>query len=356
MLAAFSFSAVAESRQWTILVYWAVDNDLYEFSKPYLHQFEKLANSPDVSIIVEYDYPDHRPTKRFQLQHSDYFDPLQELSSSFLLEELGETDSAQPQVLKNFIEMGMKKFPAKHTLLIVGSHGSNWSGLIEDKTSRHYMPLSNFGTAINNQNLDMIIFDTCRMAFFETLMTLENKIKYFLASPFDLNGFDHVHPLSALIENPHMTFKELGASYIRYYPLKPENADQKEMAASLLDPELATEMVSDFENFTSLLHQKDLRDLKEKLVISINEERDWDVDLFDLVKKAGDVFPEMMMSSQLFNMKYKAVVVDYSQTPMTVTHSGMSVACAEKHLRYGGTFAGKRLPQWRNLCRRLRNL
>lgn len=356
MLAAFSFSAVADSRQWTILVYWAVDNDLYEFSKPYLYQFEKLANSPDVSIVVEYDYPDHRPTKRFQLQHSAHFDPLHELSNSVLLEDLGETDSAQPNVLKNFIEMGMKKFPAEHTLLIVGSHGSNWSGLIEDKTSRHYMPLLNFGTAISNQNLDMIIFDTCRMAFFETLMTLEKKIKYFLASPFDLNGFDHVHPLSALIENPRMTLKELGASYIHYYPLKPENADQKEMAASFLDPELATEMVSDFEKFTALLNHKDLRGFKEKLVISINEERDWDIDLFDLVKKTGEAFPEMMMASQLFNMKYKTAVLDYSQTPMTIPHSGMSVACAQKQVRYGGTFAGRRLPHWRNLCRQLRQL
>ena len=47
----------AAVKEWTVLVYWAVDNDLYDFSKPYLHEFEKVGSHQDLNIVVQYDFP-----------------------------------------------------------------------------------------------------------------------------------------------------------------------------------------------------------------------------------------------------------------------------------------------------------
>jgi hypothetical protein len=218
------------------------------------------------------------------------------------------------------------------------------------------MSLSHFGKALKDKRIDLVLFDTCRMAFLESLMTLENKAQYFLASPFDVNGFDHVNPLSQLISNPDLSIQNLGELYVQSYPLKLENADQKEMAAAFLNPSSASDMVHDFEIFSSTLHPKDLSDYKNRISISVNEESDWDIDLFDLVKKAGESFPDLMMSSQLFLMKYQPLVLAEAQTPMTNPHSGLSVACADKQLHYRSTLAGRRLPHWRRLCHKLKHL
>ena len=218
-----------------------------------------------------------------------------------------------------------KKFPAEHYLLIIGSHGSNWSGLIEDKTSRHYMPLAQFGSAVENENIDLVLFDTCRMAFLESLMTLDNKIPLMLASPFDVNGFDHIRPLEVLIENPLLPVSELGSLYVNNYLLKPENAGSKEMMASFLKTNNSNFLVDDFEKFAARLNQKssyELHLLKNNLLISENEEQDWDIDLFGLIESARQLFPDLLLESQIFKMNYQSVLMEVARTSISLPHSG----------------------------------
>ena len=93
-----SHGVLAQTKSWTVLIYWAVDNDLYEFSIPYLEQFTRIPKSSNLNLVLEYDYP------------------------------------------------------ADNYMLIIASHGSNWSGVIDDTTSKSYMSLTSLRGALKRIN------------------------------------------------------------------------------------------------------------------------------------------------------------------------------------------------------------
>ncbi|MFP5492655.1 MAG: clostripain-related cysteine peptidase [Bacteriovoracia bacterium] len=133
-----SHGVLAQTKSWTVLIYWAVDNDLYEFSIPYLEQFTRIPKSSNLNLVLEYDYPDNRPTERFH--------------NFELIESIGERKSASPKTLTDFVEFGIENYPADNYMLIIASHGSNWSGVIDDTTSKSYMSLTSLRGALKRIN------------------------------------------------------------------------------------------------------------------------------------------------------------------------------------------------------------
>lgn len=98
-------------------------------------------------------------------------------------QSLGELDSGSPDTLGWFLAQGLIAHPAEHNALVVWDHGAGWNGIAidEDVTatgSRRSSKLDPDGitTALNNglaaagrERLDLLVFDACLMASFDSI-------------------------------------------------------------------------------------------------------------------------------------------------------------------------------------------
>ena len=378
----------ARAETWTVLVYWAVDNDLYEFSIPYLRQFEKVGSDSNLNLVVETDYPGTRKSERTLILKDDGTPGRmdQDLPHSFVLEtHSDETRSAQPRTLSRFLKWGMKHFPADRYALVIGSHGMNWRGVIEDGNREEVMSLSGVRSVLrqfSNQRgapLDLMVFDACRMAFGEVAHALRGQARYLLGSQFDVNGFDHVSPLAMLQSNPAMSVRELGEKYVRHYPHA--DAGQADFSASLLSLEAEKIELLD-QDLDAVSHQiltlseEERVLLKKNLILTRNEYRDTAVDFGHLVEVLTRIRPvtEVSLGEALRRWSPGRVRIDstgalqqdhYPEDSSIVAASatsgssparGVSLSCSPETTAYASSTFGRRHPAWAIACSSLLGL
>lgn len=330
------------------MVYWAVDNDLYRFSIPYLNQFKSLAFGEKLNIFLEYDYPGNKHSERF--------------INFKLIEKIGEKNSAHPDTLSDFIRFGATSFPADEYVVIIASHGSNWSGVIEDRTSNAYMSLKNLRKALirgseylPSKKIDLLIFDACRMSYLETLFMIGDQAHLILGSPFDVNGFDHSTPLKQHILTGQSLLKT-AKTYVDVYPLFPGNREYKEMGASLLRSKDFLDLfsLSKFFNALNFRSDADLKMLMSKIFYTGEKNEDWGFDLLRLIRTSGELFPELMESSFYLQIQFTDFIFASSVSPGTIPHSGLGLTCAQELSRYKKSLFSTEIPEWSILCKRLR--
>lgn len=302
VLATWASPASARADSWTMLIYWGVDNELHKFSIPYLKALEKTGSSDTLNLVAQVDYPGRtRKTERIQIfkEGSIAPDPRNDLPHSRVLETFEhETNSASPEVLTDFLLWGLKKFPADHYLVVIGSHGMNWRGIIEDHTSNSIMPLSGMRASLEAMNrkrgkpIELLIMDACRMAFADTLFELKGQAAWLIGSQFDVNGVDHGTPISELAANPSMSTRELGLSYIRAYP-HPDHAEPGNAASLLhLGPRAVDQWSRDFAELNAYLtglKAEQKASIRELLEITRNDYRDKAIDFGNLLEAVQSV-------------------------------------------------------------------
>jgi len=344
------FSLRVQAKSTTVLIYWAVDNDLYEFSLPYLKQFETLVANPNLNLVLEYDYPDHRPTERFH--------------NFKLIEQIGEKDSAHPDTLSNFIQFGVENYPADEFILLIASHASNWSGLIEDSTSESYMSLADFTKTLERSShllpkkkFDMIIFDACRMSYVETAFMIGKYTNLILGSAFNVYGFNHQAPLMRHAKKQRSVL-ETGIDYVEVYPYFPGNSGLPDVGASLLN-------VSDFLDVLPLSRLFNSLNAKSDTELSFffnslyklkgePGEDDWGLDLLQFIRLAGEHFSDLQAESFFLTARYTPTVIRSSVTKESYAHRGLGITCAEDLNEYHKFSMSRILPEWAKLCGRMR--
>jgi hypothetical protein len=80
--------------KWTYMVYMAGDNNLSTAGDEDLKEMRQVGSSPDVNVLVQFDNAGDKGTRRFHIQRGGINEKV---------EELGETDSGDPNVLMDFI-------------------------------------------------------------------------------------------------------------------------------------------------------------------------------------------------------------------------------------------------------------
>ncbi len=182
---------------WTVLVYVAADNDLEPFALGDLQEMSAGASS-GVNIIAQVDrasgystggvsnLPNWTSAKRLKVNSGSITE----------LADLGETDTTSPTTLANFIEWGVKAYPASHYMLVMWDHGGGWTGFGVDEllsigaTPGHdLMSLAKITNGISAglaaaglAKFDIIGFDACLMATLEVANSLSPHASYLLAS------------------------------------------------------------------------------------------------------------------------------------------------------------------------------
>jgi hypothetical protein len=216
MRALVLFLSIASTAQaaakWTVLSYFAADNNLEKDMVGNVVEMSKVGSNADLNIVVQLDrgyqnadammasFPGaayYSGVKRFLIQK----DNAMEVGS------LGDIDMRQPQTLTDFIKWGVQTYPADKYILILSDHGGAWTGCCNDESlGPQAMDLASITAGINGGGIvfDVIGFDECLMANLEVAWALQNSGKVLVASE-EIEpgpGWDWTAWMGALAANP----------------------------------------------------------------------------------------------------------------------------------------------------------
>lgn len=217
---------------WTILVYMAADNDLELQSLLDINEMEAAGQSDEVNVLLQVDRTpgetaldgDWTTTRRYQVTGDKDPDNI----SAALLQDLGELNMGDPDVLTDFLVWGMTDFPANHYALVLWDHGAGWLGIAFDDSVSGYDELSMNDLAgalqralaqTGRQRLDIIGFDACLMGQMEVYGVISPYADYAVGSEElvpDL-GWDYASLLADLYAAPQMEAAQLAERMVNHY-------------------------------------------------------------------------------------------------------------------------------------------
>jgi hypothetical protein len=232
-LSAGAASAQDDLASWTFLMYMTADNDLEPYMMNDLAEIAAVGSTNEVNIVVQVDraegfddqtYGSWTDARRFLVtQGIDY--------NTQAIESLGETNTGDPRMLREFLVWGISNFPAEKYALFFSNHGGGWNGLGPDFSNQPgtvSLPeitqvLTEVRDATGVSQFEILGFDACLMSQIDVLDTIAPFTRYSLAAEELVpgNGFDYVASLSALAQNPEMDGAEFGTvlvdSFLTFY-------------------------------------------------------------------------------------------------------------------------------------------
>jgi len=111
-------------KAWTVLVYLAGDNGRFLSSLEGegvadLLEMKEVGSNEAIDIVAQFDAMSDHACRRYHLSKGG---PL----AGDIVQDLGETNSGDAQVLLDFITWGVRSYPAQRYLLVLWNHGSGW--------------------------------------------------------------------------------------------------------------------------------------------------------------------------------------------------------------------------------------
>lgn len=157
------------------MLYLGGDNDLFQFGEDLLKEAQRVGSSSRVAVFAEHDpVQPSLPTRRGQI-----------FPGRWDSHEIGITDG-DAQTIIEFIEDAKLKFPAARRMLILWDHGNGWQnaqvfGTVADATTQLRL-LDVRRIVAEQQDIEILCFDSCLMSMIEIAYELREKVKYIIAS------------------------------------------------------------------------------------------------------------------------------------------------------------------------------
>lgn len=232
---------------WTVLVYSIGDTDLEPFLLADLGEIGEVGTTGEVAISALADraagYTDEPALGLGDWEGGkvlSYTDAGVEV-----VEELGEVNTGDPEVLRRFVADGLAAHPAQNTAVILTDHGAAWSGVGGDESAgSDILTLAEMRDAVSGgladagvEKLDLLGFDACLMATYETASTFAGVADRMLASQ-ELepgHGWDY-RVLQMLADDPATTVDALGGALIDGFDAQAEEeGTEADITLSLID-------------------------------------------------------------------------------------------------------------------------
>jgi hypothetical protein len=288
----------------------AADNDLDSFAEKDLETIKRASEDSDMNIVVQFDrneFVDQPNTVRVSIKNGEV---LKE-------EDLGETNTGDPLVLRTFIEESVEAYPSDKLIVIVWSHGSGVDDHdVYDKESireRYFVPeieieeialgfddtAQDFLDNLELQkaldvsvNIDVLGFDACLMGMFEILYQLKEQTSVMVASQHlePASGWDYHRILNEL--DTSVTASVMGKQFIAFHDDHHIN-ERRDVTQSALATSVIDEVSKDLDMFAQVLREalkkgekkQSRKDLEYTLSNSQFFNRKDYVDLVDFVAK-----------------------------------------------------------------------
>lgn len=210
---------------WTILAYSIADTDLEPFMVQDVNEMGEVGSGEGLNIVALVDRAEGYSTDPL-LDVGDYTGAklLQvNQGSADVIEDVGDLNTGDPEVLADFITRGIEENPAAHYALVISDHGASWPGVGGDESAEQdSLDLQEIRSAISTglegagvEKLDLLGFDACLMATYEVASTLAPLADRMLASQ-ELepgHGWDY-RALQVIADDPSISPDGLGAALI----------------------------------------------------------------------------------------------------------------------------------------------
>jgi hypothetical protein len=255
-------SVPIQKAKWTIIVYFAADNNLEGTRIDKFNQLAQIGATSSVSIVAQMDripgydsrYGDWTDAKRFYISKGMTLDP------SNALQDLGETDTGDPNTLSGFANWAIDRYQADHYLLVISDHGDSWAGTSFDDTSGTHLSISGIKTAFFSisshlgKHVDIVWFDDCLMSSLEIAYQIDGYADYLVSSEtsnypntWDFNGVN-----SYLSGNPTVSSQALAIQLVNMGNLQ-DDAATRTQSNSAIDLSRVTPLVTTVSSLAGLL-------------------------------------------------------------------------------------------------------
>lgn len=245
---------------WTVLAYMAGNNNLdyseniNSFVIEDLQEMELIGSSDDVEIVAVISSLKNggdANVYRVGLHPDEVGDQI----SSERLASWGQKDMSDPQTLTDFLELGLRDYPADRTLLIIDNHGGGWAGACtDDPAGGEPMTIREMADAIEavdvgksfDGSFDVLLFHACLMASSEAAYGLRDVADYMVACQFSMPMESILNSdawLAHLRDDPDIAPAQLGVRIAQDVKAR-ANAQDKVCHMSVLDLSRATTLTS----------------------------------------------------------------------------------------------------------------
>jgi hypothetical protein len=117
-----------DKAKWTFMVYLAGDNNLSDAGERDLEEMRQVGSDDQVNVVAEFDrIGDEHETERYLIERDGVNERV---------ESIGETDSGDPKVLRDFVQWAAQEYPAQRYALILWNHGGGWEPAEIDRIAR----------------------------------------------------------------------------------------------------------------------------------------------------------------------------------------------------------------------------
>ena len=247
------------TREWTILVFMNAANNLEPDSVDDMNEMEQLGSTDRVNIVVQwkriagYDSSngDWRTTRRYYVTK----DNDSETVNSNLLVDMGSgVDMGSPATLREFLQWGVRAFPARKYMVVIWNHGAGWRayrdklnifarGVSYDDNTGNHIRIWELPLALSvGVSWDIIAFDASLMQMLEVAYEIRQLGSYIVGSEESppAAGYPYHRILAPVISNPNISARDLAAQIvtqtINYYnPDRTDNITQSALDASLIE-------------------------------------------------------------------------------------------------------------------------
>ncbi len=241
--------------QWTVLAYMDGDGDLEPAIIGDFNEMEVIGSTGSVNVIVQMDrHPAYDTTngnwvttRRFRVER-DPDEPGEPrdgqhnlVITSPVLADIGEVNMGEEDTLVDFVEWGMREYPAKRYFLALVNHGWGWRprsvrtrdagavsarGVIFDETSGMDC-LSNAELrsalqrikATRGRKLEILGLDVSEEALLEVAYQVRDSVDYLIASQLSEpnDGYPYDSILHRLTNHPKQPLEELLIGLLQDY-------------------------------------------------------------------------------------------------------------------------------------------
>jgi len=214
----------SEKKKWTVLLYMDGNNNLFGPMYDAMKGLEGVGSNDDVNLVVELGgNPGNKPhsgglletvmgaamkDKKIETVRRYYvtkdFSESDKIKSP-VLQDLGIQDMGDPKVISDFLEWGIKKFPAENYAIVFFDHGAGFAGSMSDESTGHLMNTNQLKEVIDNaaaaagKKIDLVNFDACLMAQVEVAHAMKDGASYMVASEETERG--SAQPLPKVIKD-----------------------------------------------------------------------------------------------------------------------------------------------------------
>ena len=183
----------AADDSWTVMTYMIADTNLEFFQMEDMAEQEAVGSRPGFNLISyvdrSADYSDEDVIGIPNWSGAKVIEVKRGGGSEVISDE-GDVNTGDPAVLADFISRTVAAYPAAHYALIFNDHGSSWPGVGADGSfDNDQLTLEEMHQGIADgldggglDKLDLVGFDACLMATYETASTLQDVADRMLAS------------------------------------------------------------------------------------------------------------------------------------------------------------------------------